>query len=589
MEEMQKIKNKRMIALKPWLMKLLFIGCFLLLAGTAKSVQAATLYLHPVSGEHGATDAFAVSVYVTSADQAINAASGVVIFPADKLEVSSVVKSGSIFNLWVQEPSFSNVGGTVNFEGIVLNPGFTGAGGKIITINFKAKASGIAALSFSSASVLANDGKGTNILTGLGTASFTLGSTAVLPTSPPANPTEKPATAEPEPSTASAKPSAPQVSSATHPDQDQWSNNNNPTFTWSLSKDITGVSIYSDHNPNANPGSVSDGIFTSQTYKNVKDGVWYFHIRLKNSQGWGPATHYRYQIDTQPPESFQISFPHGDKTEDPIPVINFNTTDQLSGIDGYLVKIGDQDFIKITTEQVQSNPYALPPQDPGQKVILVRALDKAGNFSQATGEITITALKAPVITDYTKDITNKDLLRILGMTYSDAEITIFITDNNGDVRKEIAKSTILGNFAIAWPRHLEAGTYSLVAQATDSRGAKSELSEKITFEVKPGKWLGRDITATTLILVASPLILVVLALVYIIFHCRRKFFNFKNGAAREAGKIQCGLRKSVCSLEKDLATYLDLLKEVQKKRSLTVAEKKMNTELKKHLNKIKKL
>ena len=94
----------------------------------------------PSSGEYAVGGVFSVSVYVSSADQAMNAASGAISFPPDKLEVISLSKTGSIFTLWVQEPLFSNSSGAVNFEGIALNPGFTGIGGKLITVNFKAKA-----------------------------------------------------------------------------------------------------------------------------------------------------------------------------------------------------------------------------------------------------------------------------------------------------------------------------------------------------------------------------------------------------------------------------------------------------------------
>src|SRR3989344_8514414 len=102
----------------------LLFGIFGILPLTA---QAATLYFSSSSGTQAVGTTFSVGVYVSSADQAMNAASGVISFPADKLAVESLSKSGSIFSLWVQEPSFSNSAGAVNFEGIVLNPGFTGA------------------------------------------------------------------------------------------------------------------------------------------------------------------------------------------------------------------------------------------------------------------------------------------------------------------------------------------------------------------------------------------------------------------------------------------------------------------------------
>ena len=146
----------------------LFLGLF------PFGAEAAILNFSPPSGAYTIGNTFSVSVFVSSVDQAMNAASGAVSFLADKLEVISLSKTGSIFTLWVQEPSFSNTAGTINFEGIVLNPGFTGSAGKAITINFKAKAAGDAAVNFSSGSVLANDGKGANILASLGGAQFNL-------------------------------------------------------------------------------------------------------------------------------------------------------------------------------------------------------------------------------------------------------------------------------------------------------------------------------------------------------------------------------------------------------------------------------
>ncbi len=151
---------------------------FLLLGFAPLSADAANLYFSPSSGSHAVGTTFSVSVYVSSADQAINAASGAISFPKDKLEAASLSKTDSIFTLWVQEPSFSNSAGTVNFEGIVLNPGFTGATGKILTINFRTKATGLALVNFSSGLVLSNDGKGTNILASLGNIQFSLGGAA---------------------------------------------------------------------------------------------------------------------------------------------------------------------------------------------------------------------------------------------------------------------------------------------------------------------------------------------------------------------------------------------------------------------------
>src|SRR4051812_20692477 len=83
--------------------------------------HANTLGLSPDSGSYTVGKTFPVSVYVTSTAQSVNAVSGTLSFPTDKLQVVSISKASSILTLWVSEPSFSNVAGSVSFEGVVPN------------------------------------------------------------------------------------------------------------------------------------------------------------------------------------------------------------------------------------------------------------------------------------------------------------------------------------------------------------------------------------------------------------------------------------------------------------------------------------
>lgn len=150
---------------------------------------AASLFFSPSAKAVAVGNTFTVSVDVSSPDQAMNAASGDISFPTDKLRVLSVLTTGSAMSLWVQNPSFSNAAGSgdVNFAGIVLNPGFTGTAGNVVTVRFEALAVGDAPLSFSDGSVLANDGNGTNIISSLGKADITIVPTVAV-SSPSANP-----------------------------------------------------------------------------------------------------------------------------------------------------------------------------------------------------------------------------------------------------------------------------------------------------------------------------------------------------------------------------------------------------------------
>ncbi len=171
----------------------------------ASTAQAATLSFSPASGTYSVGDTISISLNVSSTDQAINAVSGTVDFPADILQAVSVSKANSVLTLWIQEPVRSNADGTVTFAGVVPNPGFTGAGGNIITINFRAKASGTGKLTVTSAETLANDGSGTNVLKGSSSATLTVGEAKAkakeVAPEKKVTPEEKPVVEQPAPTT----------------------------------------------------------------------------------------------------------------------------------------------------------------------------------------------------------------------------------------------------------------------------------------------------------------------------------------------------------------------------------------------------
>jgi len=159
-------------------LSVIFVGIvfFITLLFRAEPAFAgASIFISPGAPKVNVGDVFEVSVYVKSTDQAINACEAEISFPTDKLEVLSVSSKNSIFNLMVQNPTFSNKTGAIGFSGVVLNPGFTGASGRMITLSFKAKNPGTAKLNFNSAQVLANDGLGTDILSVANSALVTIG------------------------------------------------------------------------------------------------------------------------------------------------------------------------------------------------------------------------------------------------------------------------------------------------------------------------------------------------------------------------------------------------------------------------------
>lgn len=139
------------------------------------SARAATLFLAPATSQVSVGRTVDLAVMVNTMGVAMNAAEATLTFDPAALQVQSLTFDGSILDLRPQEPTFSNTSGDIKFSGVVLNPGYTGASGKLVTIHFKTISAGRWRVDFSDGRVLANDGYGTDILTGMFGAVITVG------------------------------------------------------------------------------------------------------------------------------------------------------------------------------------------------------------------------------------------------------------------------------------------------------------------------------------------------------------------------------------------------------------------------------
>lgn len=153
-------------------MKRSLLGLLVAFLLGANTLFAQSLFFNIPQREVTAGDRFTVSVQVESRSEPINAVSGTLSFSESLLRVVSISKEGSIINLWTIDPTAGRAG--VLFEGVILNPGFQGSSGNILRVTFEAKKTGRAIFGFSNGAILANDGRGTNILSSLGQASLNI-------------------------------------------------------------------------------------------------------------------------------------------------------------------------------------------------------------------------------------------------------------------------------------------------------------------------------------------------------------------------------------------------------------------------------
>lgn len=456
----------------------LFVFAFLFFCRGA-SAFAASLVISPNSGNYNVGDTFQVSVYAVSTDQSLNALSGRINYPADKLTVTSVSKSSSIVNFWTIDPGeYANEPGVVRFEGVVLNPGYKGSRGAIFSMTFKVKAQGTAAVNFLSASVLANDGKGTNILSSVRDGSFVLGPVGAEFTTDESG---------------KGLPLAPQVISSTHPSGFEWYNINKASFAWSLAPNTTGVTFSVDKKPTTNPGTSSKGMVSLFSTDELSDGEWYLHVRTKNEKGWGSITHFRFQIDTTPPSKLVIT--EMDKTTKMSPRARFmfESEDASSGIREYDIEIGTN--YGTTWFESSSNIYETPALPPGEHIMTVTAKDRAGNSIKQKTNFIITGLPVPKITEYSGVVDEGEPIIIKGTTLPNYDVVVSLSpqnstqsggklfystkNKNGVVFETTTQARADGTFTIVLSERFKASTYIISAKASNKDGATSESSEPV--------------------------------------------------------------------------------------------------------------
>lgn len=532
-------------------------------AAVSYTAEAASLRLSPGTGVYQSGATFTAQLQVVTGGDPINAAEGTLKFNPNELSVVAVNRGSSIFNLWVTEPTFSNTAGTISFSGGVPT-GYTGNVGNVLSVTFRTKGAGSPRISFTNGSVLANDGRGTNVLTAMNGGTYTVQAATASPEPeriieyvPPAN-----------------TPSAPKVTSATHPDPDGWYDNPNAKLTWSVPAGVTNVRTLLDGSAFTIPTKVYDTPLRSIDLSDLDDGVSYFHVQFRNVDGWGKVTHYRLAVDTAPPETFEIvEAPDNDPTH-PVQILELHATDATSDVVRFLVKIDDQEPYEFETEQATPT-ISLPPLEPGYHTVIVEALDQAGNSLIDTHSFTIQAFDRPTFTEVPTEMSGDVIPVIQGSTRPGSAVTVQFNRLGSEPNHYQLVADDDGVFTFIPDGQLYSGVYEISATAIDKHGAQSERSEIHRIAVQePGYIrLGSQVVNAMSILV--PLVLMTLLLLFGLWYAVFLFRRFRGVVGRESGEALDILHREFANLQSMLRSQETALRKSRKTKKLTKAEAAM--------------
>ncbi len=343
----------------------------------SKLLSRAEIAFSPRSGSFEEGSNFQVPILVNTKNRSINGIEVRVNFDASKLSIVNQTGGISIIGVWVEPPKYDNTKGTASYVGVIPG-GITTSSGLVGTITFKAKASGLANVSFASTTkILLNDGLGTETIVDLGRASY-----SILPKAP----------------------EGVEVFSETHPIQSNWYNNNSPVVSWVRDTGVAGFSFEFDNKPNTIPDNTIDSDETTKSFDSLKDGLWYFHIKAIKNNVWGTTGHFLVRIDTAPPAEFKPKVEYlvaavilTERT-----LVSFFTTDNLSGVNHYEVGIIDKNQ-PLTESPVfldAESPFQVPLRENGNMEVIVRAIDNAGNVRDESVPVKKPFVITRFVTDY---------------------------------------------------------------------------------------------------------------------------------------------------------------------------------------------
>jgi hypothetical protein len=505
----------------------LSIALFVTLIIPAFWAEASTLSLSPATGVYTTGSTFTVRVVVNTKGAAINAADGTLSFNPKELQVVSVSRASSIFNLWTTEPTFSNSAGTISFSG-GSPTGFTGAAGTVMTATFRTLGAGSPRVTMSSGSVLAADGRGTNVLTNMGSGAYTISAISETPEPeaiveyvPPAN-----------------TPAAPKITSDTHSSPDGWSKEKTARLSWSLPSDIVTVRTLIDDFAGSIPTKVYESPIRDITIPDLDEGVSYFHIQFKNEEGWGRVAHYRLAVDSSAPQGLTIALKPDSNLANPNQVLVATTSDAGgSPIVLFKVQLNGGEVIEIKNEK-ETGEIPLVNLKPGRQSVVVEAFDAAGNSAVSTFTFDIESFDAPRFIDVPATVNTGVVPVFSGTTRPRSTVTVSLVGVGTEPMTYEVVSDDTGAFRFIPNGKLQTGVYRLSATAKDEFGAQSQSSDEVTFVVetsgllKIGSFLNQGFFS-----VLIPLIALLIVTFMVSVYLMTRFSRFKRLLARESADV----------------------------------------------------
>ena len=332
--------------------KIFFENRFLKIEESIFRIYNSVLELQPQSAILNPEFEHQVTIKLLSGGEAINSIRAIVNYDPDLIKITDIITTNSLCqNGFYLEKEIDNNLGKVIITCVLPNPGFLGRVGKIADLVIQPLKGEVFSLTFDKETqVLANDGLGSNVLRDTVPGSYQV----IFP--------ERELL----------------IFSKTHPNSERWYNSKEVIISWWKEKGNNQYSYFV--NQSADPIVNYKGTFNKKTSANFsvsKDGIYYFHLLIKNEDGGIIETQYKIKVDTIPPDELLIGASHLVVKAGEVVKFTFRAVDKTSGVESvFFVSFDGGIFLPVGSSVI------MPFMDKGYHSIKVRVFDRAGNYKE---------------------------------------------------------------------------------------------------------------------------------------------------------------------------------------------------------------
>jgi len=329
-------------------------------------------------------------------------------------------------------------------------------------------------------------------------------------------------------------------------------------------------------------------LLNSATLFSIPEGKNYFLLQFKIKDSWGSVITYPLNVDVSPPSFVLIREAEREDAADPRVGFVIDSSDIFSGIGKYEVSIdGEATQIWERPENGIYNPTGLTP---GEHILTVKAYDLVGNSTSTDLLFLVKSLESPILKNESvpERVLTGDTITIQGVSYPDAEVTVYISHNEDEATEKITSTDAEGNFTVIITDAAKAGKYTLWFTVTDKRGAKSPNSVKRSIEVTQPSIILFGTTAVTYLSILVPLIGLILLLVLTLWLGYSWLRGYRHRVQKETGDAYHVARDEFKKLRKELTNQIGMLEKANQSRELTREEMRIFDDLSKRLNKIER-